>query len=243
MDPLSLLMGGAGLASNFFGQQSTNRMQAQMMQQQQSFQERMSSTAYQRASADMTAAGLNPMMMFSSGSAASTPAGASPSPNVKSGLDADAFQKAISTGVQARVANATIDNLVEQNAKIKAEAATERERPELVRADVGLTDQRNRNLKGDLLIKKYVLPVQQNEALRAENAMSMPASARRVLDIGAYGGRAVSQTLQPVFETVNSAGRWHKMNRWPDVDEETTTDVHKSRGHNRIEQYRSRRSR
>ena len=139
MDPLTFGMGLLGMGANLFGQSKTNDMQQQMMAQQQSFQERMSSTAYQRASSDMTAAGLNPMMMFSSGSAASTPAGASPSPNVKSGVDSDSMQRAISTATQMKVADATINNLVEQNAKIKAETLTEKERPLLVANTAGLT--------------------------------------------------------------------------------------------------------
>jgi len=61
-----------GLAA--FGQERTNAQNAQLAREQMDFQANMSGTSYQRAVADMMAAGLNPMLAYSQGGA-STPSG------------------------------------------------------------------------------------------------------------------------------------------------------------------------
>jgi len=59
----------------YLGQQDTNEANAAQAQKQMDFQATQSGTAYQRATADMKAAGLNPMLAYSQGGA-STPGGA-----------------------------------------------------------------------------------------------------------------------------------------------------------------------
>lgn len=64
-----------GAISGFLGGQSANKASQESAREQMAFQEEMSNTSYQRAVADLNAAGLSPMLAYSKGGA-TTPSGA-----------------------------------------------------------------------------------------------------------------------------------------------------------------------
>lgn len=116
MDPLvgaALVSSAAGL----LGARGQNKAAQAATAAQMQFQERMSNTAYQRATKDMRAAGINPMLAYMKGGA-STPAGASYSPvnvGAAGAQNMNLTASALGSVQQARIVKKTADYLQREN--------------------------------------------------------------------------------------------------------------------------------
>lgn len=206
IDPFfgGLITGGISLASNLFGQGKQNEFNQQMLQQQQNYQTEMSNTAYQRASADMQKAGLNPMMMFGSGGPASSP---TIQPAQKTSAISNiggSIEKAISSAVAMKTFDRMTDeiaNLKEENLRIKAGAYQLRQSGDLATVTARSTDAQER-------LRRESLPIVINEALEAKNESELrKTTAGKVLDAAGLAGRKASDVVSPVGNLINSAVR------------------------------------
>lgn len=119
-----MIAGALGLAAagvSAYGQYRANKEKKKLAEQQMTFQKDMSDTSYQRGVADMSAAGLNPILAYSQGGA-STPGGAMANVDnigeaaTKSALDVARIHR------EFKSMDATVDNIKAQTTATKGTA-------------------------------------------------------------------------------------------------------------------------
>lgn len=190
-------------------------------QVQRDYQTQMSNSAFQRSRQDAMAAGLNPMVLAGMGGA-STPSGASaagatastgtptaPTPQNKHPLEGigDAVGKAVNSAVAVKTYDKMteeIANLKVTNDKLIAETGTELERAKNVAAQTKTEQQKPENVAQHTTALKLDRARQEWEAIKYLDLSSIPDAARKTGNIGAWGGKQMSDVLAPISSSARS---------------------------------------
>jgi hypothetical protein len=214
----------------YLGQKETNKTNVGIAQNQMHFQERMSSTAYQRAMADMRTAGLNPMLAYAQGGASSPQGSAIAAQNPGKHLQ-DGIAASVSSALQARKQTAEIKNLDYNNDLLYQQARKSYYETNLTQLQTLRTDYEFQQWlntyddKTDAMIhearkekKKQIWQERHQDKIQLLKTLQMGASAAKdgsqaagnILRMLINPGRKPSSLTRPIYMNPDGSKRKHE---------------------------------
>jgi len=167
-----LISGGASLIGGWMANEATEKRQedAQRFNAEQAaisreWNERMSSTAYQRGMADMKQAGLNPILAYQKGPA-SSPTGATASTSFTPATDI--VSPAVNSAMAATRLREEVKNMQATNANLVQDLANKKATEDLTFQQTKESQVREANTYNQTLLLIEKLPQEQREAIKAK---------------------------------------------------------------------------